>query len=111
MHLLIITHCSGNQATTSSSRSFKVSAQAKCCHEAAVVVHPEKVLYIVEGVDINTVHLAMKESQFNEKYWTVMNSSISCFIMMDIQFKVYRGSWTWRLKDGSVLSTAPITEA
>lgn len=80
MHLLIITHCSGNQATTSSSRSFKVSVQAKCCHEVAVVVHPEKVLYIVEGVDINTVHLAMKENQFNKKYWTVMNSSISFFL-------------------------------
>lgn len=33
MHSLIITHCSGNQATPSSSRSFKVSVHTKCCHE------------------------------------------------------------------------------
>lgn len=96
MHLLIITHCSGNQATTSSSRSFKVSVQAKCCHEVAVVVHPEKVLYIVEGVDINTVHLAMKESQFNKNYWTVMNSSISCLLWWIYNLKSTEVPEGWR---------------
>lgn len=42
MQSLIITHCSGNQATTSCSQSFKASVQTKCCCEVAAFLLPEK---------------------------------------------------------------------
>lgn len=94
MHSLIISHCWGNQATTSPSQSFKVSVHPKCCHEVAVVLLSDKSFCIVEEADINTVHLAVEESKFSKSIEQQLIPVFFSFIIMGVRCKVCRCSWT-----------------